>query len=101
MTEKVFAFMAKVENRLLTFVGINSGYIGYYKSAKEYNIQTSGIIEFDGYLECATPIIPLTDVPFNIYECRVIGFLFKDPSPEEVVDEAFNIIKQLEAQLFG
>lgn len=102
MTEKVFAFMATVENKSLVFAGINSGDTGikdYFKAHEGYKLQTSGTIVFDGYLEDSTPLIPLTDVPSNIYKCRVIGFSFEDFNPVKIVDEIFSILKQLEEQL--
>lgn len=102
MTEKVFAFMAKIKSQLLFFAGINTGNTGvknYHKAPDGYGFQTSGIIEFDGYLENATPIMPLTDIPMNIYKCRVIGFSFEVFSPVKIVDEIFSILKQLEEQL--
>ena len=102
MTERVFAFMATIENQLLVFAGINSGDTGvknYSMAPERYKLQTSGTIVFDGHLEYSTPIIPLTDVPSNIYKCRVIGFSFKDFDPVKIVDEIFIILKQLEEQL--
>lgn len=102
MEEKVFAFMATVENQSLVFAGINSGDTGvkdYFTAPERYRFQTSGTIAFDGHLEDSTPLIPLTDVPSNIYKCRVIGFSFEDFSPVKIVDEIFSILKQLEEQL--
>lgn len=102
MTEKVFAFMATVENETVVFAGINSGDTGvkdYLKAPERYKLQTSGTMVFDGHLEGSTPIIPLTDVPLNIYKCRVIGFSFEDFDPVKIVDEIFSILKQLEEQL--
>lgn len=102
MTEKVFAFMATAENKPLVFAGINFGDTGvkdYFSAPERYKLQTSGTIAFDGHLESSTPIVPLTDVPSNIYKCRVIGFSFKDFSPAKIADEIFSIVKQLEEQL--
>lgn len=102
MTEKVFAFMATVENKSLVFAGINSGDTGvkdYFTAPEIYKLQTSGTIAFDGHLEDSTPIVPLTDVPSNIYKCRVIGFSFEDFSPAKIADEIFSILKQLKEQL--
>lgn len=94
--------MATVENQSLVFAGINSGDTGvkdYFMAPERYKLQTSGTIAFDGYLEGSTPIIPLTDIPSNIYKCRVIGFSFEVFSPVKIVDEIFSILKQLEEQL--
>ena len=102
MTEKVFAFMATIENQSLVFAGINSGDTGvkdYSMAPERYKLQTSGTIAFDGHLEESTPLIPLTDVPSNIYKCRVIGISFEDFSPIKILDEIFSILKQLEEQL--
>lgn len=102
MTERVFAFMALVDNKSLVFAGINSGDTGvkdYSMAPEKYKLQTTGTIAFDGHLEYSTPIIPLTDVPSNIYKCRVIGFSFEVFSPAKIVDEIFSILKQLEEQL--
>lgn len=102
MTERVFAFMAKVKGQLLFFAGINTGNTGvknYHKAPDGYGFQTSGIIEFDGYLENATPIMPLTDIPMNIYKCRVIGFSFDNVDPKLASEEIISIMKQLEEQL--
>ena len=102
MAEKVFAFMATVEDKLLVFAGINSSDTGvkdYSMAPERYKLQTSGTIAFDGHLEGSTPLIPLTDVPSNIYKCRVIGFSFEDFSPVKIADEIFSIRKQLEEQL--
>ena len=102
MTERVFAFMATLENETIVFAGINSGDTGvkdYSIAPERYKLQTSGTIVFDGHLEDSTPIIPLTDVPSNIYKCRVIGFSFEDFDPVKIVDEIFSILKQLENQL--
>lgn len=94
--------MAIVENQSLVFAGINSGDTGvkdYSMAPERYKLQSSGTIVFDGYLEDCTPIIPLTDIPSNIYKCRVIGFSFEVFSPVKIVDEIFSILKQLEEQL--
>lgn len=102
MTEKVFAFMATVENQSLVFAGINFGDTGvkdYFSAPERYKLQTSGTIVFDGHLESSTPIVPLTDVPSNIYKCRVIGFSFENFIPVKIVDEIFSILKQLQEQL--
>lgn len=102
MAEKVFAFMATVEDKLLVFAGINSSDTGvkdYSMAPERYRLQTSGTIAFDGHLEGSTSLIPLTDVPSNIYKCRVIGFSFEDFSPVKIADEIFSIRKQLEEQL--
>lgn len=94
--------MATIENETIVFAGINSGDTGvkdYSMAPERYKLQSSGTIVFDGHLEGSTPIIPLTDVPSNIYKCRVIGFSFKVFSPVKIVDEIFSILKQLEEQL--
>lgn len=102
MVEKVFAFMATVENQPLVFVGINSGDTGvkdYFTAPERYKFQTSGTVVFYGHLKSSTPIVPLSDVPSNIYKCTVIGFSFEDFIPVKIVDEIFSILKQLEEQL--